>query len=282
MNKTILIIGATGTIGKPVAKTLNKNFKVRLLVRNKSTASQQFGDEYEYVEGDLFDESVLKTALSGCYGVHVNLSGEIEQIGTELIVKHAKNVDIKHITYISGTSVCEKTSWFPLEKRKLYAEKAIVASDIPYTIFCPTWFMESLPRFVKSPKAYIFGKQPNKYHFIAAQDYAKMVLIAYQNEKAINQRFILHGKEGFYFKEALEMYCKVIHPEIKSVSTIPYLMAKIIATLKNKPEMRETAEFMSFFENTGELGNPSETYKLFGEPETTLEKWIEIQKKNRA
>lgn len=278
MEKKILIIGATGTIGEPVAHELVKEFKVRLLVRNKEKSIKHFGTDFEYTEGDLFDKNILKSALSGCYGVHINLSGEIEQTGTELIVKHAEKANVQQLTYISGTSVCEQTSWFPLEKRKFFAEKAIIASQIAYTIFCPTWFMESIPKFVKSPKAYVFGKQPNQYHFVAAQDYAKMVLIAYQNENAKNKRFIIHGKQGYYFKQALEMYCKALHPEIKKVSVIPYFIANIIAKLKNKPEMKETADFMKFFEKTGELGSPQEAYKIFGEPQTTLEKWIEIQK----
>jgi len=72
--------------------------------------------------------------MDNCYGVHINLSGAIEQTGTETIVKMAKRKNIQRITYISGTSVCKDTIWFPLEKRKYYAEQAIISSGIPYTI----------------------------------------------------------------------------------------------------------------------------------------------------
>ncbi len=77
-----------------------------------------------------------------------------------------------------STSVCRDTICFPLGKRKYYAGQAIIGSGIPHTIFCPTRFMEVLPKYVQKNKAFVFGKQPNLYHFIAADDYARMVSIA--------------------------------------------------------------------------------------------------------
>ncbi len=277
--KTILIIGATGILGKPVAKELHSEFNVRLLVRDIGKARDTFGKDYEYVEGDLFDEHSLEKAMIDCYGVHINLSGEIELKGTETVVENAKKTNIQRITYISGTSVTSETIWFPVQKRKYNAEQTIISSGIPYTIFCPTWFMESLPKYVKGNKAFVFGKQPNLYHFIAADDYAKMVLTAYQKDEAKNKRFIVHGKEGFLFKQAIEMYIKEAHSHIKSVSQIPYFFAKLIGSLiKSKKAMKNIAGLMQFFEKTGELGNPEETYKILGEPQISLEMWIEKQK----
>ena len=131
----------------------------------------------------------------------------------------------------------------------------------------------------KGNKAFVFGKQPNLYHFIAADDYAKMVLNAYQKDEAKNKRFIVHGKEGFLFKQAIEMYIKEVHPHIKSVTQMPYFFAKLIGSLiKSKKIMKNTAGLMQFFEKTGELGNPKETYDILGEPQINLEMWIEKQK----
>jgi len=276
--KTILIIGATGMLGIPVARKLKSGFNVRLLVRNMEKSKTIFGDDYEYVEGDLFNSDVLEKALHNCYGVHINLSGEIEQVATETIVGVAKNKDIQRISYISGTSVGKETIWFPLEKRKYNAEQAIISSGIAYTIFCPTWFMEVLPKYVKGNKAIVFGKQPNLYHFIAAEDYASMVLVAYQKKEAENKRFFIHGKGGFLFKEALELYIKENHPSIKSVKVMPYMLAKIIAFFARNKKLKEVAELMQFFEQVGEKGNPEEAYQILGTPDISFEKWIKKQR----
>ena len=216
---TILVIGATGMLGEPGAKRLKRNYNIRLLVRDIEKSQNKFGHDYEYIAGDIFNSDSLEKAMKDCFGVHINLSGEIEQTGTETIVEMANRKKVQRITYISGTSVSKDTIWFPLEKRKYYAEQAIILSGIPYTIFCPTWFMESLPKYVKGNKAFVFGKQPNLYHFIAADDYAEMVLTAYRKDEAKNKRFIVHGKEGFLFKQALEMYVREVHPTIILVQT---------------------------------------------------------------
>lgn len=267
-------------LGRPVARRLKEQFKIRLLVRDLEKSRNLLGKGFEYFQGDLFDQKALDQAMSQCEGVHINLAGEIEETGTEMIVRMAIRKNIQRITFISGTSVCKETTWFPLVKRKYSAEQAIISSGIPYTIFCPTWFMESLPKFIKGDKVFVFGRQPNLYHFIAAEDYAKMVLAAYQKKEAENKRFIIHGIKGYLFKQAMEMYIQKNHSSIKSVTVIPFWKAKIISMLTGNKKMKEIAEFMRFFEKVGELGDPQEAYEILGRPEISLERWIEMQKKN--
>jgi hypothetical protein len=53
--------------------------------------------------------------------------------------------------------------------------------------------MEVLPKFVRGNRAFVFGKQPNPYHLVAADDYVRMVAASYELKKANNKRFIIHG-----------------------------------------------------------------------------------------
>jgi uncharacterized protein YbjT (DUF2867 family) len=280
MQKKILIIGASGMLGEPIARRLKKkNFPVRIMVRDINKVRDQFGVDYEVVNGDVKDIKSIEAALDGCFGVHINLAGDIEQLGVENVAFAANKIGLKRITYISGTSVAEDTTWFPQTKRKFLAEKAIQASGVPYCIFCPTWFMESLPKFVKDSKAFVFGKQPNLYHFIAADDYARAVTNSYLLEEEVtNKRFFIHGPEGFYFKNALKKYCDVCHPKIRKISTIPYWLSKVIAAIGKNEKMKFVSELMSFFEKAGERGDPKETNILLGQPKISLNKWIDQRK----
>jgi len=279
MNSKILVIGATGLLGEPVAMHLKRNGHiVRLMVRDIEKASNRFGDEFEIVKGDINDVESLEKALESCFGVHLNLSGEIEQLGVENVSKVAPKLKLQRITYISGTSVAEENTWLPLIRRKFLAEKAIRGSSVPYSIFCPTWFMENLPKYIRGDRAFVFGKQPNPYHFIAADDYARMVAASYGIEKAINKRFIIHGPEGILFHEAVKRYCNVFHPEIKKVSTMPYWLVSIIAFMRGSKEMKFASDFMAAFEKMGEKGDPSEANNLLGAPKITLEDWLKQKK----
>ncbi len=280
MKKTILVIGATGMLGQPVVKLLKKDgFDVRIFTRNKSKASKIFNNKFEIYEGDFLNKESLKKAMEGSFGVHINISGENEQKGVENIVEIASQKGIERITYISGTTVSEENTYFPQTKRKYLAEKTIKESGIPYTIFCPAWFMESLSKYVRGKLAFVFGKQSTPYHFVAAEDYARMVSTSYKLEEAKNKRFFIHGPESILFHEALKQYCSVLHPEIKKITTIPYWLANIIAKLKGSKEMRFASELMKYFEKVGELGNPAEANNILGAPETTLKDWLNKKKK---
>lgn len=279
MGKRILVIGATGLLGEPVARHLRQHgFAVRLLVRDIANATDRLGDDYEMVKGDIFDPDSLDQALKGCFGVHINLSGEVEQPGVERVAAMAARRRLQRITYISGTSVAEENTWVPLIRGKFLAEKAIRDCGVGYTLFCPTWFMEVLPKFVRGTRAFVFGKQPNLYHLIAADDYARMVAASFDLEEAKNMRFIIHGPEGILFHDALKRYCSVFHPEIHNISTMPYWLATIIASIKGNREMKRVSDFMAAFEKIGERGDPSEANLMLGAPEITLDDWLERRK----
>ena len=283
MRTIILVIGATGLLGEPVAIYLKQSgYIVRLMVRDIEKAVKRFGDDFEIVKGNINDIESLEKALDSCFGVHINLSGEIEQLGVENVSSVAPKLKLQRITYISGTSVAEENTWFPLIKRKFLAEKAIRGSGVPYSIFCPTWFMENLPKFVRGSRAFVFGKQPNPYHLIAADDYARMVATSYGLEEAINKRFIIHGPEGILFHKAVKRYCNVFHPEIKKVATMPYWLATIIASIRGSKEMKFASDFMAAFEKIGEKGDPSEANNILGTPKIKLEDWLKQKKCERG
>jgi len=275
MAKKILVIGGTGLLGEPVARHLKKHgFAVRLMVRNVEQAARRFGDGFEIIAGDLADAWQLKAAAKDCFGVHINLSGEIEQAGVEMIAATAVKLRLQRITYISGTSVAAENVWVPLIRRKFFAEQAIRQSGVPYSIFCPTWFMEVLPKYVRGSRAFVFGRQPNPYHLLAADDYARMVVTSYENEAAVNKRFILHGPEGILFHDAVKRYCTVFHPHIKKVSTMPHWLATFIAATKGPRKLKVASDFMASFEEIGERGDPQEANELLGAPRIRLDDWL--------
>ena len=275
MDKRILIIGATGMLGEPVTRQLRKTgFIARVMVRDMAKAEELLGSGFEFVQGDVTNARDIEQAMRACSGVHISLAGEIEQIGVENVATAAAKMSLQRITYISGTSVAAENTWVPVIRRKFFAEQAIRESGVPYTIFCPTWFMEVLPKYIRGNRAFVFGKQPNPYHLIAAEDYARMVAAAYENGKAVNKRLILHGPEGILFHDAVKRYCQSICPGIKKVSTMPYWFAAIISALKGKPELKLASEFMAAFEKIGELGNPAEANDLLGSPRIRLDDWL--------
>jgi hypothetical protein len=139
--------------------------------------------------------------------------------------------------------------------------------------------MESLGLLVRDGKAMLIGKQPNPSHWLAAEDFGRMVATAYQKSEAHNKIFYCYGPECYLMKDALQKYIDKLYPEIKKVSSIPIGMMKFIAFLTGKKEMKMAASMFSYFEKVGESASNEETNQILGSSETTLNQWIKKQKK---
>jgi len=268
----VLIIGASGMLAKPVIQHLdNAGFQLRLFSRTVNQS--MFDKEYEIVQGDVFNTDDLDKAMSGCDAIHISLSMLNEALAAKAIVETARQKEIKLISAISGCTVAEENRWFSMIDNKYQAEQSIINSGIPYMIFRPTWFFESLNLMIRDGKAMVLGRQPNPYHWIAAGDYARMVATAYKMPDARNKIFFTFGPEQHLMKDLMEKYCKCCYPEIKKVSTVPLWIIKIVATLTGNAQLKGAASLFAYFEKVKEMGNPDETNTLLGKPETTFEKW---------
>ena len=280
MQKTILVMSGTGMLGQPVSRSLkDAGFGVRVMTRDLQKAHQMFDKSFEIFEGDPRDINCVEEALDGCYGVHISLPSEVEQQVAETVAKVAPKHSVERISYISGATVAEEHRWVPIANCKFLAEQAIRESGIPYTIFCPTWVMEVLPRFVNQGRAAVFGKQPYPYHWVAAADIARIVSTAYQLDEAVNKRFRILGPEAIHMHEALRRYCAVFHPEIKQVTTMPFWLVRLLASVTRDQGLKGAGELLSYFEKVGEQSsNLGDDPCILGAPTITLDQWLERRK----
>lgn len=279
MQKTILLIGGTGMLGQPVARHLQEDgVRVRITTRDHHKARKMFDDSFEIFAGDPMDTHCVEEALHGCSGVHISLPTEVEQQVAETVAKVAARHSVERISYISGATVAEENRWFPMVNRKFLAEKAIREAGVPYTIICPTWVMESLPMFVNQGRAAVLGKQPYPYHWVAADDIARMVSAAYGLGEAVSKRAIVHGPEAIRMHEALRRYCAVFHPDIKAVSSMPFWLVKLLATITGNHGLKGAGELMAYFEKVGEGRSFPEVNGVLGAPTITLDRWLETRR----
>src|SRR6266581_4782697 len=285
--QTILVIGATGTVGAPVARQLRDDgYHVRLLVRDPQRAAAQLGSGFEYIQGSVEDEEVVKQALSGCTEAHLSLQAgsspediqRVEYLGAMRVVELAAKQHLTRLTYVSGMFVGAEASSAVLDDQaKKGVEQALQQSGISFTIFRPTYFMDNLPKHLQGKRAMVLGKQPYPLHLVAASDFGRMVSRAFQEPLAANKTFSIQGPEALTLEEALRLYCSLLSPEAK-VTTIPLWLMNVLDTLFLGKQMRRTLQMMRVLQHTGELGNPSEANRILGAPTTTLRAWCERQR----
>jgi uncharacterized protein YbjT (DUF2867 family) len=270
----ILVIGASGLLAKPVVRHMDKaGFQLRLFSR--SVNQSMYDKEFEMVQGNVFNLNDLNKAMTGCDAVHLSLSTANEALAAKIVTDSALQKGIKLISTISGCTVSVENRWFPMIENKYQAEQTIINSGIPYMIFRPTWFFESLDLMIRDGKAMLLGKQPNPSHWVAADDLARMVATAYGKPEAKNKIFFIFGPEQHLMKDLLEKYCKLRYPEIKKVSSVPIWMMKMIGLFTGNKQLKGVASLFAYFEKVNELGNPDETNALLGKPIITFENWIQ-------
>ena len=84
MSETILVVGGTGRLGRPVAEQLRVDgYRVRILTRDAEAAAERFGEGFEIVSGNTTDTESLESAMSGCAGVHINDSVDFPALGKQ-------------------------------------------------------------------------------------------------------------------------------------------------------------------------------------------------------
>lgn len=278
----ILVVGATGMLGEPVARQLQADgWGVRILSRTPAKAARIFGAGFEHAAGDIEQPAALERAMAGCAGVHINIKGgpkpadyeRTEHQGVQNIVRAAARAGVGQISYLSSYTTLEKNIDSAESAAKWRAEEAIRAGAVPAVIFRATWFMESLPLFVLGRRAVLIGRQPHPLHWLAAADYARMVARSFRTPAAQGKALYIYGPQAMPMRQALEQYAAALEPS-PTISAMPTWLMRGLGRLSFNYEWRALADLMDHVGRIGEEGDPAEANALLGAPTTTLDQWI--------
>lgn len=197
----------------------------------------------------------------------------VEHRGTARVAELAARQGVSRLTYLSGMLVADDAK-IPGDRAKYRAEQAIHQSGVPYTIFKPTYFMETLPRHIQGNLAIVLGSQPYPLHIVAASDFARMVSRSFHTPEAANRHFFVHGPEAITVPDALRLYCSLVEPG-KRVVSMPLWFMSVVDALFMRGQLRSTLQLMRVMQRVGERGDPSEANEVLGAPTTSLRRWCE-------
>lgn len=272
-------------LGVPVVQQLKTdNFELRICSRNPDTAKLKFWDESEYVKADVTDIQSLARAFVGCQAVHLNLNpdrgAEPDDVlwrGLENVGKAARAARLEKISIIAGDWVPDPDHSWPRRRAFSRGLLALEQCGIPAITWGATWFYESLDYFLLEDRALMIGEQPLLWHWIAAEDYARMVSKAMSLAFDRNKRFTVHGPEGIRMMDALKRFCAIAHPQLPVEQWTVEATKKYAQQHSQYGWLAGFADFMAIFETFGEMGDPAETNESFGAATMTLEQWAKAR-----
>jgi len=151
-NKTVLVVGSTGSIGHLVVEeAIRQGYAVRALVRTPSKA-RKFPPQVEVISGDVTRPETLTAAVDGIDAIVFTLGSDgAGKVGAESIdyggvrnILFALGTRTARIALMTSIGVTNRTGSYNSSTEshdwKRRSERLVRASGLPYTIVRPGWF----------------------------------------------------------------------------------------------------------------------------------------------
>jgi uncharacterized protein YbjT (DUF2867 family) len=240
----ILVVGATGSLGRQVVKKLlHKGESVRAMTRDRSKADDLKARGAHIILGDLTDPESLEFAVRGASAVVAaahsmlgrgsNSSEAVDDAGHRALIDAAKSAGVHHFVYTSAMGAAPD---HPIDfwRTKARVERYLEESGMKYTIIRPTSFMEIyawelIGKAVAAGKRVrMLGPGKNPRNFIAADDVASVVVLALRIPELRGQILEVGGPENLTGRDVVATFEKVSGRRAK-VSAMPLPVVRTLA-----------------------------------------------------
>jgi uncharacterized protein YbjT (DUF2867 family) len=292
---TLLIIGATGTLGRQVARrAIDEGYKVRCLVRSakKATFLKEWGAEL--VPGDLCYPHTLNAALEGVTAVidastsRPTDSLSIRQVdwdGKVSLIQASVAAGVERFIFFSILDA-EKYPEVPLMEIKRCTELFLAESGLNYTILRLAGFMQGLIGqygipILEGQPVWVTGES-SPIAYMDTQDVAKFAIRALKVPETQKQTFPVVGTRAWSAEEIIRV-CERLSGKEARITRMPInllrTMRRVIRFFQWGWNVADRLAFTEVLASGRPLNaTMDEVYKVFGlEPNetTTLESYLQ-------
>lgn len=284
--KKIIVIGASGMLGKPVTKELIKaGFEVTLGVRDLKKARQIFPFSH-LVQLDVLDTESLENGLKGQNYIYISLNTPRsckpsdrlpEKEGISNIIKAASKSSIQRIAFLSSLVMqfngMNGYRWWLFSMKKSAVDQ-VKKSGIPYTIFYPSSFMETLDQTMLRGNALMLaGKSKAPMWFIAGEDFGRQVASSFQKLTDENREYPIQGPEAFTFGQAAKVFIDNYPNKKLRVINAPMPVLEFFGTINRHAHYG--FKIMQALNNYPETFESQQTWEELGKPTITLQQYAQ-------
>src|ERR671933_508270 len=234
MAETILVTGATGTVGSEVVKQLlsakgeRKEEDIIVKAAARSADDSTFRNlEVQAIELDFNNCSTLSAALRGVDKLFLLTPFQSNMVDlTSNLVNEAKNAGVKYIVKQSVLGADAEQAITPSRLHR-QAEKVIEESGIPFTFLRPNFFMQNFvtfySSFIKTQGAFYVPAGDAKASFVDVRDIAAVAVQALSGSKNgeskhIRKAYDITGGEAISYGQAAEILSKEIGKKVNYVN----------------------------------------------------------------
>lgn len=278
MSRTLLVIGATGMLGRPVVRALASasDLDVRALVRDPVRARALLPSNVELVHGDLRDQDALDVACRDVDTIYTSLNTpwspstpfDPDRDGTALAVQAALRMGVRRFIRLSALEVgVNCVDWWVLD-RKRACDALVLESELEATILRPTWFMESIALFARGPLIFSPVVPSWPLWWISGADLGRQIeRLVLEGPKDISI-FPIQGPEPASMHDAIRRFA-IARPKSLRVVRIPQMAVRLAGLVSAQTRYGAALLRASFSKNTGFTA--ARTWDVLGRPDTRIE-----------
>ena len=291
----ILLIGATGTLGRQIAKqAVEEGHEIRCFVRNPKKASflQEWG--CELTRGNLLNSSDIEYALQDVEAVIDAATSrpddsksiyETDWEGKLNLFNACESLKVKRVIFLS-ILLTEKFRNVPLMDIKYCTEKLLEKSSFDYTIFkCAAFMQGVIGQFaipVLDSQAVWMSGTPTKIAYMNTQDMAKVIVSAVNNPKTHRLTLPLVGPKAWDSNEVISLCEKYSDKKAKIFRVSPFIISITQKLVSFFQDSLNVAERLAFAEVTSsgiplnaDMSKTYEILELKKEDMTSLDSYIQ-------
>lgn len=216
--KRVLVYGATGSQGSPVARRLlEEGARVRVLTRSPENAAPLRKAGAEVFEGDMNDREILQEASEGVEAVSLLIPAFVESPEDgirygENAIDAARDAGVEILVWNTGGIIPPEKTGNPGFDLRLDVLKHLQESGMPHVVLQPTTYMENLLGPWTAPEvaerntfAY---PTPNEVgmQWVATEDVAAFAVEAIRNPGVANANFEVCGPERLHGEDVAERF----------------------------------------------------------------------------
>ncbi len=215
----ILIIGATGTVGKEVIRILSPaGITAKAFTRNRERAATLLPHDVHIMQGELDDVASLKTALNDVSRLLLITPSDPQQVSWERnVISAAAESGIRRIVKLSTLGANPDSSSL-IARWHGQSEANLKSSGIPYTILRCHNFMQNTLAFAPSiaaEGAFYAPLADAKIAMVDARDIAEVAVKVLTEESHRGRIYRLTGAEAVSYHRVADLLSEAIGREVK-------------------------------------------------------------------
>ena len=275
MNGPVLVVGATGHLGRKVVQALVASGKpVRALVRDGTDPGPLQTQGVEIARGNMLDPPSLDRALDGARALVTTAIGysarkpgdtlaSVDDQGNRNLVDAARRAKLGRFVFTSILT-CDLARDVPHFWQKKLIEDYLAASGVPFVSLRPGAFLNAhwWAKGLKKGRLAAMGSATQKWTQIHPDDVARCLALAVDEPRALGRHIDLGADRPVSADEIAAIFSRLLGRQI-TVRVVPTGIMFGMMGLFN-PRMRDFGAMLTYFKKGTYIADTSAQAELFG------------------